>query len=293
MANFIHKSFMRMEQIDQIKRSSSNLYEEIVKSLSSQSSRRYGSENIDLHSLNIWRQETLPKTLRQRLEEGGKCFLNKDELSQLIDWKLAIGVFRPLIPKLIASNSNDQVIESSKASFDIFLDYVRNHKADEFWKADSIEKRRSYEQMVRKSFNKICELRGVGPATASLILSLMKDILITFLPPYFSDEAFLFYISLQRNPKDIKIKYTIKEYVEEYLEFLLNVLFTTNKKSNTLDFQTLERAGWALKMYDTHKGDTLADIVPSIKTDTSFFDQFCREAHANENEKPPPKKRKV
>jgi len=63
---------------------------------------------------------------------------------------------------------------------------------------------------VRKAMDILCELKGVGPATASLILSLLYPITI----PFFSDEATVGVLAPPGGKKGIK--YTAKTYKALY-----------------------------------------------------------------------------
>ena len=249
------------------------LYDKITESLSDQSVKKYNNDKLTLAELDKWRTDELPSILRQRFEKKSNCWLTKDELILLMDWKLAKGVFRPSLPKLIKSNPPDQVEEITKAGFTMFLDYIKEIKnAEDFWKDDSEERRKQYKSNIRSTFKKICELKGVGPATASLILSLLCKINKYLVPPFFSDESFMYYVVDPVRP-DTKIKYSVKEYVDELLESYFDILFDF-KSDNFLNMDILEKGGWSLKMYDIHRFDTLADLKVPFEVNDSNLNKF-------------------
>lgn len=249
------------------------LYDKITDSLSDQSVKKYNNDKLTLAELDKWRAYELPGILHQRFEKKSNCWLTKDELVLLMDWKLAKGVFRPSLPKLIKSNPPDQVEEITKAGFTMFLDYTKEIKnAEHFWKDGSEERRKQYKSNIRSTFKKICELKGVGPATASLILSLLCKINKYLVPPFFSDESFMYYVIDPFRP-DTKIKYSVKEYVDELLESYFDILFGF-KGDNFLNMDILEKGGWSLKMYDIHRFDILADIKVPFEVDDKNLTKF-------------------
>lgn len=74
-------------------------------------------------------------------------------------------------------------------------------------------------EKVKQSITALTELKGVGPATASLILSVYDPVEV----PFFADELFLYctnqgLFTSQAPEKKYKIKYTMKEYQELLLQ---------------------------------------------------------------------------
>lgn len=267
-------------KVEPVLKASELLYNNITESLSDQSVKKYNNDKLTLAELDKWRTDELPTILNNRYKEKSNCWLTKDELVLLMDWKLAKGVFRPILPKLIKSNSQDQVEEVTKAGFTMFLDYTKETKnVEDFWKNDSEEKRKQYKTNIRSAFKKICELKGVGPATASLILSLLYKIEKYLVPPFFSDESFMYYVIEPSRP-ETKIKYSVKEYVDELLDSYFDILFNY-KGDNLLNMDILEKGGWSLKMYDIHRFDILADLKVPFEVDDTEFVKF----NYNKNEK--------
>lgn len=60
-------------------------------------------------------------------------------------------------------------------------------------------------QAIRIALDKICELKGVGPATGTLVLSVFQDGV-----PFFEDELYAWLLSDSKT----KLKYNVKEYLE-------------------------------------------------------------------------------
>ncbi|KAK4575407.1 hypothetical protein LTR86_001261 [Recurvomyces mirabilis] len=140
----------------------------------------------DLADLEQQRFHTIPDALHARVGGG----LEKHELVTLMDWKLSHGKFRPSLKKLINENDEEQVVKITTHAFGI------------------------YEQEpdgIKKVISQLCQLRGVGPATASLILSVHDEANI----PFFSDELFR-WAFWNKSGWEQKIKYTAKEYFELY-----------------------------------------------------------------------------
>jgi hypothetical protein len=121
----------------------------------------------DLKDLDEYRFEELPKEIEERWEmriddeELPILLISKGELVQLVTWKLKHGTFRPKLQSLVESNDEKVV---NKLMQDLSLS---NGSAKEKMKM-------------------LTQLKGVGPATASLVLSSISP--ITY--PFFSDELF-------------------------------------------------------------------------------------------------------
>ncbi|KAL6919708.1 hypothetical protein ACHAPO_008703 [Fusarium lateritium] len=106
-----------------------------------------------------------------------------DDIKTLVEWKLRHGKFRPTLMKLVSSNNPDDAQEVIKQALEIY-----DEKADTVTTLDVLTK-----------------LRGIGPATASLLLAVHDASRVIF----FADEAFWWLCcSGKHNP----IKYNAKEY---------------------------------------------------------------------------------
>ncbi|ODH50299.1 hypothetical protein GX48_03571 [Paracoccidioides brasiliensis] len=149
-------------------------------------------------------------------------YLEKDEIVNLMDWKLKHGSHRPALMGLIRSNENSLVQSTTNAAFSQLQDTLSN-TGDEAFPAAPLETLTG-------------PLRGVGPAAASLFLSIApygissddpsSDVNNINAPPFFSDELFN-WLCLDKYKHGSasggggakssvtaahKIKYNIKEY---------------------------------------------------------------------------------
>lgn len=115
------------------------------------------------------------------------------------------GTFRPSLTKLVASNSEASVQESTKAAFALYNDAKDDNDDDSGGSSSSGAWDASVGRLAK-------DLRGIGPATASLLLSVFDSERV----PFFSDELFRWAMFEGDGGKgkewDRKIKYSIGEY---------------------------------------------------------------------------------
>lgn len=121
----------------------------------------------------------------------GSAFLEKTELVSLMEWKLKHGTFRPRLASLIAQNNVADVRDASREAFQMY----QEEDGDEGY---------------AKALGRLARLKGVGPATASLVLACYDPVRV----PFFSDELFRYvhYSEIKSQGWDRKIGYTMKEY---------------------------------------------------------------------------------
>lgn len=238
-----------------------SLYPLITQELSDQSPKTFGADSWDLARLDRWRRTDLPATLKTRLDSGD-LHLTKSELALLMDWKLAKGKFRPTLPKLILSNDADSVVSVTKAGLGMFMDNAQ------LWKSWSALPLAEYQQAVKAALKKLCELRGVGPATGSLVLSLLTDCTL-FAAPFFSDEAFMYFVQEPLRPGS-PIKYNVKEFVDEYVGMLFNVVAECNSS-----MAELENGAWALKIYYENRITKLSTVKLPFEAEDSILKGFA------------------
>nr|OQO30999.1 hypothetical protein B0A51_01238 [Rachicladosporium sp. CCFEE 5018] len=141
-----------------------------------------------LGSFDEQRFNNLPGILAKRNGEG-KVYLTKEEVATLVDWKLSHGTFRPSLKGLVLQNSPEFVLEVTTDGLSTSSD-------------DNLEAR----------LKTLCKLKGIGPATASLLLAVNDPDTV----PFFSDELFRWasWKDETAGRWDRKIKYTPKEYRE-------------------------------------------------------------------------------
>ncbi|KAH6664119.1 hypothetical protein B0J14DRAFT_494165 [Halenospora varia] len=112
------------------------------------------------------------------------------DVQKLVDWKLHHGVWRPFLGKQVASNSDAKVEEATKDGFG----HYNAHPND-----------------IKLIIEKLTKpLKGIGPATASLLLSVYDPDHVIF----FSDEVYK-YLVVGDGPKKLP-KYTIAEFEDIY-----------------------------------------------------------------------------
>ncbi|KAK0751502.1 hypothetical protein B0T18DRAFT_320167 [Schizothecium vesticola] len=107
-----------------------------------------------------------------------------DDVKTLVEWKLRHGKFRPTLMKLVSSNDPDFVQETVQKAVKIYRE-----KTD-----------------ISAALKILTELKGIGPATASLLLSIHDAENVIF----FADEAFYW---LCCGGSKGPIKYNLKEYL--------------------------------------------------------------------------------
>jgi hypothetical protein len=161
-----------------------------------------------LEELDPVRYKKIPETLRKRgKQEGGGSSLVKEEVMELVKWKLSHGKFRPNLMNLVSKNSGEVIQESTMKAF--------------------------AEKDTVKALDLLTKLSGIGPATASLLLSVNNPEAV----PFFSDEMFRFsQLSRDRHGGlsgwDRKIGYNKKEYVG-LLAFYTELLQIINKEAKS------------------------------------------------------------
>lgn len=119
---------------------------------------------------------------RDRIASTTPGSVTLDDLTQLMDYKLARGKWRPRLQALIRENEAEGVVEASTEAYELLKD------SDD----------------VSGALARLSKLRGIGPATSSLVLSIFRPAAL----PFFSDEL----AAVVDLPKPIK--YTAKEYTE-------------------------------------------------------------------------------
>lgn len=138
-------------------------------------------------------QKSLAELDKFRYEEAPSLFdvkhpirpMRLDDVKSLVEWKLKHGKFRPTLMKLVSSNDETFVEDTIKNALDVY-----KKPSD-----------------TPAALDILTKLKGIGPATASLLLSVHDPTSVIF----FSDEAFYW---LCCDGKRSAIKYNAKEYRE-------------------------------------------------------------------------------
>ncbi|KAJ5995540.1 hypothetical protein N7481_002517 [Penicillium waksmanii] len=146
--------------------------------------------------LDRWRYERMPALVWQRLDTGGledaeedevACFTH-EELCRVMEWKTKHGRPRPALLGMIRSNQEKLVFKCTSTALKS-LPTVKD-------KDNSNPTTITEEVFPKQSMDDLSPLRGVGPATASLILSIAttnaKDEESERVQvPFFSDDTYL------------------------------------------------------------------------------------------------------
>ncbi|KAI8800195.1 hypothetical protein BJ742DRAFT_842504 [Cladochytrium replicatum] len=157
-------------------------------------------------------------------------FITRNELILITRWKLKMGQFRPTLLKLVSSNLDAQVRTASAAAFRVLRSAFKSDSRTKNVEEDL--------RAVKCALKEITELKGVGPATASAILSAYTPEYI----PFMSDEAMLSIPALfsKQNPTRKDLAYTPKAF-----EKFVSEIWNLNRSLPNLSAKDIERALWA------------------------------------------------
>lgn len=173
--------------------------------LSSYQSRIESLNKPKLLSLEEFYREKLQSLIHRR---NPNPYITTSELSQLMQWKLTRGKWRPRLLDFVSALDEELVKSSSQKAFESLPD-------------------------ISKAVNELTVLKGVGPATASAILAAYAP----HLAPFMSDEAMEAAIG---NSKDYSLK--------QYLFFASKLQTKAEELSSEGDVFTpsdVERALWS------------------------------------------------
>jgi hypothetical protein len=170
--------------------------------------------------LEKWYQQTLPSTIK------AQEYLTKEQGIKLIQWKGTRGKFRPALVKYAKDQDDAALRERSKEAYQI-LASVKD--------AECINTARIMEALC-----KLTLLRGVGPATASAILSAIDPRV-----PFMSDEALLVCLG--------KREYTEKAYrrLIECMQDKYKEITDANGGPHDLTLRDMEAALFASSIQDS------------------------------------------
>ncbi|KAG6009745.1 hypothetical protein E4U21_001494 [Claviceps maximensis] len=154
-------------------------------------------------------QKTLQQLDAYRYDEALRTFAVEEppgmtlaEVKNLVEWKLRHGKFRPTLMSLVTSND----AQTTKA---IISSAIKTYRASISRQAQQQTEQQQQQQngnAAQKALDVLTKLRGIGPATASLLLSVHDPERAVF----FSDEAYWWLCC--GGKKDAPIRYSAKEY---------------------------------------------------------------------------------
>ncbi|CAL8469581.1 g9122 [Coccomyxa elongata] len=172
-----------------------------------------------LTELERWFWEQLPEVLRERSPPQ----LHGEEIVTIVEWKLKREKWRPKLLDYAKSLKEDDVQQISEEAFN---------------KASKISEKANASadldgEPLRDALQSLTQLKGVGPATASAILTACcRDV------PFMSDEAMAAALT---GPK----VYTAARYLEFARALRLKADRLTDKLGRRFSAQDVERALWS------------------------------------------------
>ncbi|KAI6809265.1 hypothetical protein KC332_g15706 [Hortaea werneckii] len=158
----------------------------------------------ELQPLDHQRLNTIPAAIHQRNPK----FIPKDELLKLTEWKLSHGKFRPTLLKLVDSN-------------DVMT--VKTTAIEAYRLLPPTKTTAPNAENIRKVLDVFTRLKGVGAATATLLMASYDQTNI----PFFSDEVYrwIHHDDAPTRPAlkgggasgwTREVRYTIKDYLDFY-----------------------------------------------------------------------------
>ncbi|KAL8030125.1 hypothetical protein ABFS82_14G264600 [Erythranthe guttata] len=185
----------------------------------------------NLIPLDDFYRNELPNLLHKR---NPNPYITTDELSKLMQWKLARGKWRPRLLSFVSSLDDAVVRDASGKAFASLPD-------------------------VSKAVSELTVLKGVGPATASAVLAAYAP----DVAPFMSDEAM---VAVVGDSKDYSLK--------RYLVFAEKIQIKAKELSSPEDIFTpsdVERALWSstigakVKSSSTKSDDVVSEKKPKRK----------------------------
>lgn len=140
-------------------------------------------ERVERHSDEVIDSIPNLRNYENALEElcsSPRQFFTKEELDQIILWKHTVGKSRPANKKLMEKNSDSDVKEHTRSAISIALDI----KIDKCLNADGSLSTEG-KKLIQDAIACMDKLKGIGPAGASAVLSLIRPDIFC----YFFDEA--------------------------------------------------------------------------------------------------------
>jgi len=181
------------------------------------------SKPQELIKLDDWYQNKLPALIKAREAPH----ILHEELVNVTKWKLARGKFRPRLKELVTMNSPRLVMAESKKAFRAL-----------FKKGD-----------LNVALAYLCNLKGIGPSTASAILTAGAPHLAAFM----ADEC------LAAVPEIEGIDYTVTEYLD-LMKVLKQASIRLSTPSSPWPVHRVELALWTHNILLLHKPELLHGV---------------------------------
>jgi hypothetical protein len=182
------------------------------------------------------------KTLEDFSSSLQRQFFTKSELEKIIRWKHTVGKSRPANRKLMENNSESEVQEHTGAA----ITKAQNIKFEECFNNDgslSMEGKKSIQDAIAC----MDKLKGIGPAGASAVLSLIRPDIFC----YFYDEV-------------IDCFETKREYrVANYLRVNSRCLQIARKLGGEWNTRRVAKTIWIASRFLALQGEDLSSYVDS------------------------------
>jgi hypothetical protein len=177
-----------------------------------------------------------------------------------VDWDSTHGPNRPFLPSMVRKNDSSAITSITTTAFTQLKTSLPSPPSP---------------TTILEASKTLCELKGVGPATSSLLLSVHSPEHV----PFFQDESYAWLVSGDWKRKDGKLKYNVKEYK------MLTEAVSKLKEKLEVGCAEVERVAYVLghwEMLNSDEREGLEEIFRGIdgKNDMEEADEKERPAEA-------------
>ncbi|KAK6503563.1 hypothetical protein TWF481_008577 [Arthrobotrys musiformis] len=211
-------------------------YPAVLKAVSDKKNKPKGNDSRTLEEIDGWRDSLSDVVNQKKGAKGIGKSLDASQVRDIVLWKLKRGKFRPTILPLVSSNSVKDLESTVNESLGMPLpgkvtsDGVDDDDDDALVQVSSMMK-------------VLIKLKGIGPATATAILSSVFPETI----PMFSDEAFRWIMMDKPGTSgwNRNIAYNAKEY-SEFFKRVRRLCRKLVSEGEAVDAGSVEKVGWVL-----------------------------------------------
>ncbi|KAF3941650.1 hypothetical protein ABW19_dt0203287 [Dactylella cylindrospora] len=241
MSSSIFRSNITLEEFRSIR----SRYPAVLKLVSDrkQPKKPKGGDSKSLEELDEWR-DGVPELVRRqkgKSKSTDDLALDASTVKEIVNWKLKRGKFRPTILPLVSQNP----IGVLEATVKEALSTTPHERVTAL---DTQEEDDKALENVSSMIKVLTKLKGIGPATATAILSAVFPDTI----PMFSDEAFRWLMMDEKGKSggwDRKIDYNAKEYAEFFKRVRVlcrKLTLSADGDGDGVEAGDVEKVGWVL-----------------------------------------------